>query len=141
MKTSKIATLSLLSLLSIIIPILFAACSFAQSSANKTNKNSMKFSLKEDLGFGDKKTLLKGRNTISIIDGDKKDKDNGKPSRTGGRRMVLEVQEKRLGSVQHGHVRLATSTRQGRTRRLGSPGLEAPSKHASRVVYTTRRAK
>jgi hypothetical protein len=132
------AKIQTIALFTVLLPILVTSTIFAQSSTTKTNKNSLKLSLKEDLGFGDKKTLLKGRNTVSIIDGDKKDKDNGKPSRTGGRRMILDTQEKRLTIPQQSRSRLASSTRQGRPRRLGSPNLDAPSKRAGRVVYTTR---
>jgi hypothetical protein len=127
-------------ILSVLIPTLLTSLGFAQGpTSTKTNSNSLKLSLKEDLGFGAKKTLLKGRNTVSILDDNKKDKDNGKPSRTGGRRMIVESQKQRFANTEHSRVRLAIPTRPGRIQRLGSPGLDVPSKHTSRVVYSTRK--
>ena len=107
-------------------------------SSSKTNKNSLKMSFKEDIGFGDRKTLLKGKNAVSITDEKEQDPMKPSPSRTGARRMVLDSAKSRLGNTTHGQVRLASSSRQGRTRRLGMPNLEAPSQRTTRVSIRPR---
>jgi hypothetical protein len=130
----------IIAVLTLAIPLSLTAMGFAQTKEElaASPKNSMKTSLKEDLGFGEKKMGIKGKNTLSLTG--ESNEVAGRLRSTGGRRMVFQTRTTRQSSLSRRREsgRLTSGMSQSRSHRLGNTSLANANQNDTRPKDNSR---